>query len=357
MPQPPDIEKIREELAALAGNLPFRVIELPEFHNEKFQPEKIRQPRNFTSPDSSMMAVGRFLIERGTVELLAPAMTMALFTEMHWCGWAIARLTRRRFKSAADAREALSQARALVSRIEAAEEELFIANRRMIAASVKPYYWVGQIWLADFLQEGSKALANAIRKFDFTRGVPFYSYSQTAVQNKLRNFFRDHVRSGSFGVRPSREMTLVKSIIETWKRDFGEDPTDEAIAKIADLPVERIAKVRGYVKQWSDLPAPPVSLDAELSEDGVNRYELIEDTSTAAVSQGAESAEIWTAMDQLSERARYIMKLRFIEGRTLEETGALLHLTRARIKQIQDASVKKVRQILSERRGPAGSSG
>ena len=218
----------------------------------------------------------------------------------------------------------------------------------MIAASVKPYFWVGQVWLADFLQEASKALANAIRKFDFTRGVPFYSYSQTAVQNKLRNFFRDHVRDGSFGVKPSREMTLVKSIVETWIRDFGVEPSNEAVAKIADLPPERIAKVRGYVKQWSNLPAPLLSLDAELTEDGATRYELIEDTSNAAVSQGAENAEIWTAMEQLPERARQIMRLRFIDGRTLEETGQLMKLTRARIKQIQDASVKKIRAMLRD---------
>jgi DNA-directed RNA polymerase specialized sigma subunit len=43
------------------------------------------------------------------------------------------------------------------------------------------------------------------------------------------------------------------------------------------------------------------------------------------------------------------MKLRFLEGRTLEETGELLSLTRARIKQIQDASLKKVRQLLGGR--------
>jgi RNA polymerase primary sigma factor len=343
-----DIDKFREELVALADNLPFRVIELPDFKSEKFEPEKIRQPRNFISPDSSMMAVGRFLVERGTVELLAPPMTIALFTEMHWCGWRIGKISRKQFKTPEDARAALSQARSLVSRIEAAEEELFIANRRMIVASVKPYFWVGQVWLADFLQEGSKALANAIRKFDFTRGVPFYSYSQTAVQNRLRNFFRDHVRDGSFGVKPSREMTLVKSIVDTWIRDYGTEPSDEAVAKISDLTAERVAKVRGYVKQWSNLPAPPLSLDAELTEDGASRYELIEDVSAASASQGAENAEIWAAMEQLPERARYIMKLRFIEGRTLEETGVLLKLTRARIKQIQDASVKKIRAILNE---------
>ena len=354
--KPPDIGTFREELAALAQNLPFRVIELPQFGDKAFEPEKIRQPRTFTAPDSLMLAVGRFMVERGTVEILQPPMTMALFTEMHWCGWKIGKLSRKQFKTAADARAALSLARSLVSRIEAAEEELFIANRRMIVASVKPYFWIGQVWLADFLQEGSKALANAIRKFDFTRGVPFYSYSQTSVQNRLRNFFRDHVRDGSFGVKPSREMTLVKSIVETWQRDYGTEPTNEAVGKIADLPPERIAKIRGYVKQWSNLPPPPLSLDAELTEDGATRYELIEDTSVASVSQGAENAEIWKAIEQLPERARYIMKLRYVEGRTLKETARMLKLTRARIMQIQDDSVKKVRVILREKSVPSGKS-
>jgi DNA-directed RNA polymerase specialized sigma subunit len=45
------------------------------------------------------------------------------------------------------------------------------------------------------------------------------------------------------------------------------------------------------------------------------------------------------------------MKLRFIDGRTLEETGKLLSLTRARIKQIQDASLKRIRQLLGNTRG------
>lgn len=346
MASSPSIETLREELKILAENLPFKVIELPAFEDDKFEPEKIRQPRTYASPDTSTMAVGRFLIERGTVEILKPAMTMALFTEMHWCGWRIGKISRRRFTTAAEAREALTEARRLVSRIEAAEEELFIANRRMVVNCVKPYYWVGQVWLADFLQEASKALANAIRKFDFTRGVPFYSYSQTSVQNRLRNFFRDHVRAGSFGVKPSREMTLVKSIVETWQRDFGEDPTDEAIAKISELPLERVAKVRGYVKQWSNLPQPPLSLDADLNEDGTNRYELIEDTNVVDASQGAESAEIWKAIEQLPERAREVMKLRYVEGRTLEEAGESLHLTRARIKQIQDAALIKIRHLL-----------
>lgn len=336
------------ELRALADGLPFPTIEQPEFKKQSYEPPQVRQPRTYVQPDSSMQAVGRFLIERGTVELLGPDLTLQLFTEIHCCCSRIRQLSRRTYKSAADAREALVQARRLVSRIEAAEEELFIANRRMVVNCIKPYFWIGPVWLADFLQEGSKALANAVRKFDYTRGTPFYSYSQKAVQNRLRNFFRDHARAGSFGLRPSREMQNVKSIMDTWKRDFGEEPSDESIAKIADLPIERVAKLRVYVNQWGRMPAPPISLDALYVEDGNSLHESIEDPSVRPASEGAEVAEVWRAMEQLPERARHIMKLRFVEGRTLEETGKLLKLTRARIKQIQDAALKKLRQILQE---------
>ena len=352
MPLMKKSDDYQQELKSLADNLPFKAIELSEFKKKGgFTPVKVRQERRYVSPDSSMQAIGRFLVERGTVELLTPEMTMNLFKEIHWSACEIKKLSRKRYKTTAEWRQALVKARTFVSQIEAAEEELFIANRRLVVSCVKPFFWIGQVWLGDFLQEGSKALANAIRKFDCTRGTPFYSYSQKAVQNRLRNFFRDHVRSGSFGIRPSREMMLVKNIIDTWRRDYNEEPSDAVVAKIADLLPERVAKVRAFVNQWEHMPAPPVSLDAMIGEDGANLYEVIEDLDVREASHAAEASEVWTAIEQLPERSKYIMKLRFIDGRTLEETGKLLSLTRARIKQIQDASLKRIRQLLGNTRG------
>lgn len=333
----------------MADNLPFPAIELPTFKKSGFVPEKVRQPRRYIGFDSNMQAIGRFLAERGVVELLAPEQVGHLFTEIHWHAWSIRKMAGRRFKTEADGHAALVDARRRFSQIEAAEEELFIANRRLVVNCVKPFFWIGQVWISDFLQEGSKALANAVRKFDFTRGTPFFSYAQKSIQNRLRNYFRDHVRAGSFGIKPSRDMQLVKNIIDTWVRDYGEEPNDEAVAKIADIPVERIVKIRSYVRQWEKMPAQPVSLDLLINEDGASLHEVIEDTSAKESSSGAEHAEVWAAVDKLPERARYIMKLRYMEGRTLEETGELLNLTRARIKQIQDASLKKIRTTLGSK--------
>lgn len=346
MPLSPTARKFRREIRDLAENIPIQQIELKEFKQKDFEPDAVRQDRTYARMESGMPPITRFLIERGTVELLKPAQVKSLFTEMHWCGFRVQKLARRREDSDKHWQEAANEARRLVSRLEAAEEELFIANRRLIVRCCKPYFWVGGVWMPDFLQEGSKALSNAIRKFDFTRGTPFYAYAQRAIQNRLRNFLRDHIRSGSIAARPTAEMMKVKEALEAWKETNDEPPDNETLAGLADIEPKRVAQVLQFLKQWDRVPSPPVSLDAMLGEQDTNLHDLIEDTDADKAEANAQLAEVWEAIDQLPERSRLIMRLRFVEGRTLEETGQVLKLTRARIKQIQDESVKKLRNIL-----------
>lgn len=342
-------QKYQKEIKTLAESLPFKRLKIDCFDKAAFIPVKIRQPRTFTSHEAGMQAVGRFLTDRGTVDLLRPEDTQHLFTELHWCADRIRRISNKRFRTAREWHNALIEARRHISEIEAAEEELFIANRRLVVACIKPYYWIGPVWLPDFLQEGSKALANAVRKFDFTRGTPFYAYAQKSIQNRLRNFFRDHIRSGCIGIRPTREMIQIKEIIDTWNAEQKKKPDLAILAKVTGLPEQRIQKLLPVIRQWELAPKSVLSLDADIGDDSANLYEFIEDKDAETASDAVQRSEIWAAIDQLSPRAKFVMRLRFIEGRTLEETGNELGLTRARIKQIQDEALRKLRQML--RRG------
>jgi RNA polymerase sigma factor (sigma-70 family) len=345
----PTAKKYRREVRDFAENVPIRQIALPEYKQRSFEPDAVRQERTYARMEAGMPAITRFLVERGTVELLKPAQVRSLFTEMHWCGYQLHKLARSRDAGDEHWRASANEARRLMSRMEAAEEELFIANRRLIVRCCKPYFWVGGVWMPDFLQEGSKALSNAIRKFDFTRGTPFYAYAQRAIQNRLRNFLRDHIRSGSIAVRPTAEMMKVKEALEAWKEEHDAEPDNETLARLADVEPRRLTQVLQFIRQSDRVPSPPVSLDAMLGEQDTNLHDLIEDTDADRAENNAQLAEIWEAIDQLPERSRKIMRLRFVEGRTLEETGQQLSLTRARIKQIQDESVKKLRGILKPR--------
>ena len=134
--------------------------------------------------------------------------------------------------------------------------------------------------------------------------------------------------------------------MDQWKDEHGDEAPPHMLAQMTEIPEEKIRKLRPLINQWQRMPSAPMSLDAMIGDSNSSMHELIEDGSADIAFLAAEKAEIWTAVEKLPERAQYILKLRFLEGRTLEETGQMLDLTRARIKQIQDDSLRKLRQIL-----------
>ncbi|HIE11375.1 MAG TPA: sigma-70 family RNA polymerase sigma factor [Kiritimatiellae bacterium] len=339
--------RYRDELIALAAALPFEVVVTPEFKRKKYRPRRIRQRRIYVRISPDLQAIGRFLTDRGVVDVLDNRDVVQLFKEMHWCAYQIQKLAGARYRNTAAVRAALIKARRLVSEIEAAEEELFIANRRLVVACVKPFFWIGSMWLADFLQEGAKALSHAIRKFDFTRGVPFYAYAVRAVRNRLLNYFRDMVRSGALPVVMTSEMAALKGIMDSFRERGAKTPDDEELARLMDDRPQHVGRLRKLLKQWEQRPAQPLSLDAAMSgEEAGSLYNVLEDRSIEDASDAAQRAEVWDAIDRLPARMRYIMYLRFMDGRTLEETGRELNLTRARIKQIEDQALEKLRRML-----------
>lgn len=345
------MEMDRAEVRAAVEGLPFNEIMLPEFDDPEYAPRKVRQERRYGRPDSQTRPITRFLAERGMVDILQSEDMEELFREIHWSCHKIRGLAASDSTDAAYWAEAMRATVGYMQRIEAAEEELFIANRQLVVACVKPFYWIGQIWISDFLQEGSTALANAIRKFDFSRGVPFYAYAQRSIQNKLRNFFRDHIRTGALGMKPSHDMTRMLEVIQLWRERHGEEPSEVIVCEMTDLPPERVRRLMPLVKQWERMPNTPLSLDAVLGDSRSSLHELVADSAQHDAAAEAERREIWDAIGLLPERMRLILKRRYVEGRTLEDVGTEFGLTRARIKQLQDEALHKVRLLLRQTRG------
>lgn len=342
------MEQDRGDVKEAAQGLPFLKLELPEFDDPAFEPESVRQERRYGRPDSNTQPITRFLADRGMVDILSGEQIGDLFREIHWSCHRIRGLASVETDDAEYWRDAVARTVRLTQRMEAAEEELFIANRRLVVSCVKPFYWIGQIWIADFLQEGSRALGNAIRKFDFTRGVPFFAYAQRSIQNRLRNFFRDHIRTGALGMKPSHDMTRIHEVMEKWKDRQGEDPSILVIAEMTELPEERVKKLLPLVRQWRRMPSTPMSLDAVLGDSRSSLHELVADHGQVDSSREVERNEVWESVRRLPERMQIILKRRYVEGRTLEEVGEEFGLTRARIKQLQDEALENMRSFMRE---------
>ena len=344
----PDWMRDQNDVVEAAIGLPFLELDVPEFAEEGFDPQRVRQERTYTRPDADSLPITRFLADRGQVKILTSEQTVALFEEIHWCCYGIRNLAKSEAADAEFWKQAVLQSGRYLSRLEAAEEELFIANRPLVVACVKPFYWIGQIWISDFLQEGARALGNAIRKFDYTRGVPFYAYAQRSIQNRLRNYFRDHVRSGALGIKPSHEMGKIQKVIDDWKARHGEKPSEVIISELAELPVERVRKLMPMVKQWQRTPGTPLSLDAAIGDTHSSLHDIIADHQHVNSAEEIARNDVWTAVSHLPERLQLILKRRFVEGYTLEEVGNEFGLTRARIKQLQDEGLAQMRAFIRE---------
>jgi RNA polymerase primary sigma factor len=342
------MEQDRRDVREAAVGLPFLELELPEFQDPDYEPAKIRQERRYGRADSQTQPITRFLADRGQVDILPAEHITELFREIYWSCHHIRVMADHETDDPGYWSAALQRTLELAQRMEAAEEELFIANRQLIVACVKPFYWIGQIWISDFLQEGSRALGNAIRKFDFTRGVPFYAYAQRSIQNRLRNFFRDHIRTGALGMKPSYDMTRMQQVIEKWKDRHGEEPSIVIIAEMTELPEERVKRLMPLVRQWQRMPRTPMSLDAVLGDTQSSLHELVADADQIDSAQEVERNEVWDAVSRLPERLQLILKRRYVEGFTLEEVGQEFGLTRARIKQLQDEALEKMRAFMRE---------
>ena len=342
------MELDRAEVLDTAIGLPFLDMDQPEFDDPGNEPRSIRQPRRYGRSDVDTMPITRFLADRGVVEILQPQMIDELFKEIYWCCYWIRRYAAAVSDDPVFWADALRNTMKCVQRMEAAEEELFIANRPLIVACVKPFYWIGQIWISDFLQEGSRALGNAIRKFDYTRGVPFYSYAQRSIQNRLRNYFRDHIRSGALGIRPNDDMIKIQEVIQNWKDRQGEEPSELILCEMTKLSPERIKKLLPMVRQWQRMPGTPLSLDAALGDNKSSLHDLLADHQHVDSAAEVERNEVWEAVARLPERLQIILKRRYVEGYTLDEVGAEFGLTRARIKQLQDDGLQRMRAYMRE---------
>lgn len=342
------MERDRTDVVEAAMGLPFLELELPEVADPDYDPPRVRQERRYGRADGDTLPITRFLAEMGQVNILSSEDTLALFREIHWCCHRIRALAASPSEDPDFWAGAVLQSGRYLQRMEAAEEELFIANRPLVVACVKPFYWIGQFWISDFLQEGSQALGNAIRKFDFTRGVPFYAYSQRSIQNRLRNFFRDHVRSGALGIKPSYEMGIIQKVMEEWKDRHGEEPSEVILSEMTELPPERVKKLIPLIRQWQRMPGTPISLDAAIGDTKSSLHDIIADHQHIDSSLEVERNDVWNAVGKLPERIQLILKKRYVEGYTLEEVGEEFGLTRARIKQLQDEGLAQMRAVIRE---------
>jgi RNA polymerase primary sigma factor len=228
---------------------------------------------------------------------------------------------------------------------EEAMQELVKRNLRFVISVAKKYQNRG-LALTDLIGEGNVGLLTAARKFDPDQGVKFISYAVWWIRQAILAALARHGRTVRVPLNRTADLSRIVRTSETLRQQLRREPTPEEVANAVGLSVD-------VVQSLAALNTAEVRLDAPLDPEGDRSFidRFIADDQADAESQAMDqflSEEIERALRTLPARDAKVLRLYFgLDGgreHTLEEIGAMLGVTRERVRQLRDRALKRLRE-------------
>ncbi|MDD4689917.1 MAG: RNA polymerase sporulation sigma factor SigG [Eubacteriales bacterium] len=209
-----------------------------------------------------------------------------------------------------------------------ARETFIKGNLRLVLSVIQRFNNRGE-YVDDLFQIGCIGLIKAIDNFDISHNVKFSTYAVPMIIGEIRRYLRDNN-----AIRVSRSLRDIAYKALSFKERFtaknSREPTVEEVAKELEVPKESVVMALEAIQD-------PISLYEPVYHDGGDAIYVMDQLKDekSVDETWIDEIALKTAMEKLSERERYIINLRFFEGKTQMEVSEEIGISQAQVSRLE----------------------